>query len=391
MGLGKYRTRFSAKGLGNLEVREVSPSAGTEFLNAGYLGEEGTEVGEVYEQELHRDETGAVANVDNHSRLVTLATNLKQVGLDEINLIRDAKDKIHALRYSGMVNPDLFQYYCMEQARINPNLTRGFKPGKNPLPFRATALRQDDSSFAIPELYVAETAGKIRTENLQLWVSPRHGYTSETAKLLDISGWARHGTLNSDFAAIWQQTTNPAEFLRFDGVNDQCDFGNIITMNSTDDFLFELWVRIQAANGVTVYCMGKRAGIVAENVGWMILRHSVNNNMRFYIGDGSASGVVIASATTLQNIWTHVAFAIDRNGNGQAYINGVASGDAVAVSGVGNSSESANLYLGRVAATFGQIDMGDVRAYNFGAGGLPSDIATIIANHFAAERGYYGV
>lgn len=389
MALGKYRTRFASKGLGNLEVREVSPSAGTEFLNAGWLGEQGTEIGEVYEQELHRDETGSVANVDNHSRLTTLSTNLKQIGIDEMNLIRNAVGKVHALRYSGMVNPSLFQYYCIEQGKINPSMARGFKPGKNPLPFRAVALRQDDASFVIPELYVAETNGRIRTENLQLWVSPRHGYTSETAKVLDISGWARHGTLNSDFAAIWQQTTNPAEFLRFDGVNDECDFGDILDDDGVSDFLIEVWLRVQAADGTSLPVLCKKNAFNGSAAGFSIFRFS--NNAVFFQLDSGAASVNLSVNSATQNLWKHFAIAIDRNGLGTPYMNGV-PGSASSVAAIGNAQNALSLFFGRDGSgARGQVDKGDVRFYKFGAGGLPSDIAAIISRHFEAERAYYGV
>lgn len=387
MALGKYRTRFSSKGLGNLEVREVSPSAGTEFLNAGWLGEQGTEIGEVYEQELHRDETGSVANVDNHSRLTTLSTNLKQISIDEMNLIRNAVGKVHALRYSGMVNPSLFQYYCIEQGKINPSMARGFKPGKNPLPFRAVALRQDDSSFVIPELYVAETNGRIRTENLQIWVSPRHGYTSETAKLLDISGWARHGTLNSDFAAIWQQTTNPAEFLRFDGVNDVCDLGNVgIGFN---DCIIEFWVRPQAADATTIYLTGKsNAG---SGAGFEISRFS-NNLLRLYINDGVDTVILSSADGILQNTWKHVALVIRRSGgNALWFINAIQSGAGSSLAAIGSIIVSDPLIFGKVGSICGQSDFGDYRIYDFGVGGMPADFTTIISNHYNAEKAFYGL
>lgn len=387
MGLGKYRGRFGAKGLGNMEVREVSPSAGTAYENLGWLGDEGTEIGDLYDTQLIRDEAGAVSNVLEQGHDVTLATNLQQVGIDELNIVRNASGKVHSLRYSGLVNPDIFQYYCMEQARINPSMSRKYSATKQTLPLRAVALKQDDTTFDTPEYYLLETAGKIRTENLQLWISPRHGYNAETAKVLDSSGFARHGDLNSDYATIWQGPgSTPDRSLLFDAVNDVCNFGDILDISSgTQSILIEVWIKIASAGDYPI--ITKKATTTGSDAGWALFSLA-DGSIKFSISDGGASSITNSPAGH-GAAWFHIAVAIGKAGTTNTYLNSAANGSAS--TGSTNSSNALNLYLARIGTTYAAIQLGDIRFYDFGNATLPSDITTIIANHFAAERSYYGV
>jgi hypothetical protein len=182
--------------------------------------------------------------------------------------------------------------------------------------------------------------------------------------------------------------------LRFDGVNDKVDFGDVLNMDATADFLFEMWVRVTDSDGNLVEFMGKKATYSDNTDGWTIYRStSPANTLVFRLSDGASTAPISGGTTVLQNAWHHIAIAIDRNGNGTWYVDGAASGTPASVAAIGDPTNSDSFVIGKCAtgSGYGQFDGGAVRVYNFGAGGLPSDIATIIANHYNAEKAKYGI
>ncbi len=394
MSLQKDRTRSSVKGLGTLSVRETSPSAGTTFDEVGGLdGETGTVLEDFSDLEEIVAETGNLEDVKEKSRVTRLSTNLLQTSIDEINLNKQSTAKTHALRYYGMHSPGRFQYFCIPKGRINPGVALGFRSGKRVLPLRAWALKQSDLAFDYPEYLMAETKGLIRIKDLQLWINPRDIYAPEagTAKVFDISGWERHGDLNSDYATIWQ-TGTPDRFLRFDGVNDFCDFGNILSINATDNMMFEVWVKVLAANATEVPFIDKANATLVK--GYHFQRNSLNN-VSITLKDNINPDVTAASATTLlQNIWAHLVFVVDRgNQTLKLYRNAVADGAPASLTSMGDTTttDPFKIAVFGSATLYGNFETGGFRIYNFGAGGLPSDIATIILNHYNAEKSYFGL
>jgi hypothetical protein len=138
--------------------------------------------------------------------------------------------------------------------------------------------------------------------------------------------------------------------------------------------------------------LSKRTTTADISAGWSFWRrNSGAGKFRFQIADGSTQAIIESNAFPPQNVWKHLAVSIDRNGNGQTYINGIADGSPVSTAAVGSAANSQSLKIGRSGSEFGQVDIGGHRFYNFGAGNLPSDIATIISNHYNAERQFYGL
>lgn len=383
MGLQKDRTRQHVKGLGDLEVRQVEPTNAAAFDNVGYLDEAGTDVIDDYVMEEIKDESGNLVNVLEQSHKVTLATNLSQTSLEEVNLIKGAEGKCFAIRYFGKASPTRFQYFCIEKGKINPSVPLGYKPGKRTLPLRAWALNQNLAAD-LPEYYMAETMGEIRIKDLQLWVNPRLALKSATQNIVDISGYARHGVATADYATMW----GTAGFLRFDGSNDAVNFGSVLNDDASADFMIETWVRVMGADGSLQEIAAKKDA-TANTAGFALYR-SAANKMLFVLGSGSANASLSSTGSVLQNVWKHVAVAVDRNGSATIYVNGTADG-TLSVAAIGSGTNALPLYLGRDNTNFGQVDIDMARIYTFGAGGLPADMATIISRHFAAERSYYGV
>jgi len=390
MSLLRSRDRFSNKGLGNLEVREISPTVDAAFSNLGYLEESGFQ--DIVEHDELKDENGNVIDVLESTRAQRLTTKLMQVSANEMNYIRAASGKKHAIRYSGMANPVMFQYYCSENGKILNKLDRGMKRGPQNIPFEYLALHQDSLGYDVPEFFTAEAQGRIRTENLQLWINLRAGnaYNAATARVLDISGFARHGLLNSDFASIWQTGTTPERSLLFDGVNDGLDFGNILNDDATSDLLFEIWVKILTADGSGGVLFSKKAGYAAVAPGYVLYREAATNIVTFLFADGTNTISLGTSATVLRNVWNHFAVAIDRNGLATLYRNGV-SNAYTSIAATTSATCTDSLYISRLPTLYGNTENGMFRVYNYGAGGLPADIATIPMNHYNAEKSYYGL
>lgn len=392
MAISRDRKRIIVRGLGLLEVLQVDPTPDTEFADVGYI--KSTAFTDEQASEPIVDERGDLADVKVQSQTVTLESQMQQTTKDEVDLIRNADGKIYALRYSGSPQPDRGEYWCVEQARIVPMQSLTFQPGERNIPLKGYSIfLSDEKGFAVPYYYMNEMAKPMRVKNLHLWTDPILGHNSETAKILDISGFGRHGTLNSDFAAIWQQTTTPKEFLRFDGVNDQVDFTDINALDDdgVGDFVIEVWVRIQAANGIKTVILSKKSSIDTIGAGYAIFRQVTSNLLGFKLDDSLASTAILNSTTTLQNVWRHFAVSVDRNGNATPYLNGAVDGAATSVAAIASGANALSLFIGRDAVLFGQVDIGAVRIYRFGAGGLPSDIATIILNHFDGEKAKFGL
>lgn len=389
--LGKNRLRSFVRGLGNMQVREREPANDPNFSNVGYL-KNTTTTDEPTMVDI-MPETGHMIDYKMQSRKTGGNTNLQQTGIDELNLIRQAEGKIYAVRYHGVQDEQgtAFLYYCFETVRLNPTISQNYQPGERLLPLAWVGLKDESLQYDLPEYYLIGTNGEIEIEKLQLWLDSRQELNLATARVLDVSGFSRHGLISSDFATIWT-LGGEIRFLRLDGVNDAVDHGNILSMNGTDDFAFEAWVRPQGADGVEQEIMGKKADYATNSAGWGITRHVVNG-IGFKISDGAVSAQILsANGTVLQNVWKFLRVSIDRNGNGQIYLNGIASGAPVSVAGIGGGSSSSDtLYIGRIGSLFGQVDIASVRVYNYGSGGLPANDAAIALRHFNAEKSFFGL
>jgi hypothetical protein len=95
---------------------------------------------------------------------------------------------------------------------------------------------------------------------------------------------------------------------------------------TTEDIVFELVFKTNALAGAK-YLAGTRVG----GVGWS-LATVAGNDVRILIEDASGD-VTIASAALNEYTWYHVLFFLNRDGSGQCYVNGDASGAAVDISG----------------------------------------------------------
>ena len=114
MGLLRDRTRFWPHGLGTVEIRQVSPTPDVDHADIGFIQESTIE--DIYETEKRFDEIGNLTNVLEKSHAAAVRTKLMQVGIDEINLIKNSKGMKWSLRYRGISKESgRFQYNAFDQ------------------------------------------------------------------------------------------------------------------------------------------------------------------------------------------------------------------------------------------------------------------------------------
>lgn len=386
MALQKDRSRIHVRGLGNLWLLRKEPSLDTAFYSAGHL--KNTTITDTVEQEEIQPETGHVIDRLARSRSVVIETNMEQSSLDEISLTKDAVGKVYAFRYQGLTYTGRYQYFCAEQARIQPGLVLPFAPGERLIPMKIQALGQD-LSYDVPEYYTQEANGLLTLDGLQLWISPRNGYNLATAKILDVSGWSRHGDFTG--TALWQTPTPPTmpvNFIRYGGTADALNFGNILDDDGSIDMMIEIWMKFPSG-GAQEEVLSKKSLVTGNTAGYAVYKNA-GNTISFRIGSGAGS-VNADTSGTITTTWKHYAVTVDRNGNAQAYLNGAADGSPAAIGGVASGTNALNLYAARDGSAFGQVDVGDIRIYRWPGGGLPLTAATILSQHYTAERALYGV
>lgn len=223
---------------------------------------------------------------------------------------------------------------------------------------------------------------KILRDKLELEAYPYLGNFGVAGSLYDASKNRFVGTVNG--------ATQGSVHLIFDGINDDVAFGDILDDDGVGDFLIEVWVRIQGADASLQEILAKKNLSMDISAGFAIFR-ATTNIIQFRIADGTNTAVVGTASSVLLNVWKHFAIAVDRNGNATPYLNGVADGAPGSVAAVGSAANALNLFLGRDQTNFGQVDVGAARIYRFGAGGLPSNVAAIILEHFNAEKAEFGL
>ena len=190
---------------------------------------------------------------------------------------------------------------------------------------------------------------------------------------MDLSGNGNHGTLVGDTHSVAGKF-GPA--LDFDGIGDDVvsipDTEQLRFNGSTESFSIVAVVRT-SDSFVNRAIVDKEEG---SNDGWRF----IIAGGPFWFSVGSAD--VKSSLTPVNNTWYHVAATLDRTGNGQIYIDGLANGLPVSVSGITMATTNP-VGIGLRArdgghAWLGQID--HVYIYNRALNG--SEIASLYLDPF---------
>ena len=126
MSLGKSRRRINVKGGGTLQIRELAPNASDAFFDLGYLlSSKLTDEHTIVELS---DERGDFVDAKSGGRKVHWETVLKQSGIDEINLLKNAEGKYYDVYYSvKTANDTLVQEVSLCICKIKPGPVLEFK------------------------------------------------------------------------------------------------------------------------------------------------------------------------------------------------------------------------------------------------------------------------
>jgi hypothetical protein len=126
MSLEKNRQRINVKGGGTLQIRELSPSPIDSFSDIGYLVS--SKLTDEHTMVELSDERGDFIDAKSGGRKVMWETVLKQSGIDEINLLKNAEGKYYNVYYSvATSNGTLTQEISIAIAKIKPGPTLEFK------------------------------------------------------------------------------------------------------------------------------------------------------------------------------------------------------------------------------------------------------------------------
>jgi hypothetical protein len=153
-----------------------------------------------------------------------------------------------------------------------------------------------------------------------------------------------YGTLSG--TATWIECPDYSAGVNFDGSSGQASMGDVALLDvGTGDFSIALGLYTNSL-AAQVRVLSKKTDATASNKGYHMLI-STAGTMTFVFSDGTQKTVTSAVGAITNATWYIVMVTISRAGNGQIYINNVASGAPVAMGTSANADNSNNFYLGR--------------------------------------------
>jgi hypothetical protein len=394
MSLAKSRSRIFVRGLGTMRVRLTEPTVDTDFSDVGYLQE--VQIADEAEMEDIVADTGDLINYLEKTRKAAFTAQLMQTGKDEADLSRLAASRVYSVQYFGNANKGgtVFQYFCIPSGKIQPGLSMKMATGARMVPLAIRALKDYSQAYDPWDYVMFQGNGAMDFTAMRFFSNPLSQLNAESQYILDISGFQRNGThYAARGSTIWYANATPPEYwLRYSGANnDSTDFGNVDDLNdggsAGPDWAVECWLKFPAV-GALEEIWTKKALITGNTAGWALYKN-IANTVAFTIGTGAAA-VTATSTGTLGVSWGHIAVALDRNGNMQIYINGVADGAPASVSGTATCTTTTNMFFGKDGSNFGQFDMGAARFHKWAAGAMPTDMAAFFLAHYNAEKALYG-
>lgn len=167
-----------------------------------------------------------------------------------------------------------------------------------------------------------------------------------------------YGTLSA--GAAWIQCPDGSAGVSFDGSDDQCSMGDAAALDvGTGDFSLALALYTNSL-AAQIGVLSKKASAASGDKGYHLLI-STAGTITFVFSDGTTQKTLTSAAGAIANqTWKIIAVTIDRNGDGQIYVNNAASGSPVAIGAAIDADNSNNFYLGRAEG----VAYGNFRARN---------------------------
>ncbi len=145
------RTRQNVRGGGVLKLRQLYPSPSDTFVDVGILG--GTDLADAHTMVEQKDERGLMIDVMSSGNVATLDTQLKQSGIDEINLINQSRGKYYEAYYPVKLNNGNTQELNVAICKIDPNLKMALKQGERNVPLKIYMLTPATAATRTPTGY----------------------------------------------------------------------------------------------------------------------------------------------------------------------------------------------------------------------------------------------
>jgi len=124
MALQKLRNRINVKGGGLLQLRQLKPTPSDTFLDVGFLQSTGIE--DTHDMILSKDERGFLVDYVSGGEEPVLKCVLKQSGIDEINLIKNAEGIYYEAYYKVKLASGSFQEVDIPLCKIKTGPTLNF-------------------------------------------------------------------------------------------------------------------------------------------------------------------------------------------------------------------------------------------------------------------------
>ncbi len=215
--------------------------------------------------------------------------------------------------------------------------------------------------------------------------SLRDSYGVAIEKTFDLYGGATSALLaNADLITPTRIHSSiigrPQPFLNFDGVDDFVSVANDANLNFGADTDFSIECVINTSSTDTGQIIEKGDTGTAR----YDLRVFSTGIIRCTIVDGSANTATIDSTSSVNDGEDHhVIVVLDRDNNGQIYVDGVADGAPVVISGVGDIDAAGfSLVIGKRSNASTRFFSGDIKFINIWNRVLSSgDVATRFEDH----------
>ena len=164
-----------------------------------------------------------------------------------------------------------------------------------------------------------------------------------------------YGTLSGN--ATWIQCPDGSAGVNFYGSNGQASMGDAALLDvGTGDFSIALAIYTNSLAS-QLGILSKKTDATAGNKGYHMLI-STAGTITFVFSDGTQKTITRAAGAITNQTWKIVTVVISRSGNGQIYVNNVASGSPTAMGTSANADNSNNFYLGRAeGVAYGNLKM----------------------------------
>jgi hypothetical protein len=167
-----------------------------------------------------------------------------------------------------------------------------------------------------------------------------------------------YGTLSGGVS--WIQCPDGSAGISFDGIDGQVSMGDAPALDvGTGDFSIALALYTNSLSA-QLGILSKKVSGASGNKGYHLLI-STAGTITFVFSDGTTQKTLTSAAGAISNqTWKIIVVTIDRDGNGQIYVNNAASGSPVAIGASNNADNATNFYIGRAEG----VAYGNFRARN---------------------------